>query len=183
VCGKNWEYTEEERSDLGDLGWWDRYEKRKLPDDRLPFSLNNLNDILETSFKEVFGASMIIRISLVAVGFWLMLTWAGWGVVWRAAMILCIFLGSLIYRYYYSSESDLKVSLLSSAALAFLFTVITRPTFSITFGRRYAAFREPVYRIIQYGGANVFAILFLLTFVLLYILWVRPFNWVKLLES
>ena len=186
VCGKSWEYTEENHEDskfdMGDLGWGVKYESRHPPDNRLPFSLENLPDIFRTSFNEVFGVEIFIKVFLMALGLWLTLTWVGWGIVWRTGAISSILIGSLIYRYYFSSHSDFTASLLCSAALSSLCVVITNPVLSIVLSRR-RHFGQVIYNVVHNEGGSAFVILFILIFVSLFFLWVRPMNVLKGLED
>ena len=189
VCGKNWQYnenSEDNKFDMGDMGWDVKYESRKYPDDRLPFSLRNLPDIFSTSFNEVFGAGMTIRVLLVALGLWLTLASVGWPIVWRAAAISCILIASLLYRYYFSSHSDFVAILLCSLVLSFICVTITNPTIPLPWTvmdhSETTAWRR-VYRTVYVDGGNAFAVLSMVIFTLLFVLCVRPMNWLKSLTD
>ena len=103
---------------------------------RLPFSLENLPDIFTTSFKEVFGIGMTFRVILATLGFWSTLTWAGLGSILSVGVILCVFLGALLYRYCFSSyrtllPANIVGSVLLSVVLGFLCTTATNQTYLV----------------------------------------------------
>jgi len=165
VCGKGWYYTngnEDNDFEFSDLVW----HVVKPPPERLPFSMENLPGILEASFKEVFGIGMAIRIFFMALGFWLMLTWVGWGVIWRAGTILSVLLSALLYRYYFSYHwyshkipvPNIAGSLLLSVVLAYLCATTTWQTHA------YVILNSRT-------TAEVFPHLIMRTYILLYLLW------------
>ena len=150
---------------------------KKRPKKRLPFSPVNLPDIFRTSFKEVFGIGMIIRVFLAAWGFWATLSWVGWGSVWKVGVILCVLLCALLYRYYFQySWGRLPVAnfvgtLLFSVALSYLCTATTHQTHV-----------DILFTSTRYGPpsryeSDVFSHLSVIIFILLYLLWGRPQNW------
>ena len=167
VCGKDWWYTEsDEESDFefGDLVGG--YRATKPPPKRLPFSLENLPDIFRISFNEVFGFLMIIRVFWASLAFWMMFTWLGWGGMWRSGMILCILLGVLLFRYYFSyhwyshklSVTNVVSSLLFSVALGYLCAATTEQTYAYIF-------------LPNRSSTEVFPHLILRTYISLYLLW------------
>jgi len=143
VNGTNWRYTKDSESyksphfDFSDLVGEQEGQYEEVPEERLPFSWENLPDIFETSFKEVFGIGMILRVLLAMWWLWYALMLVGWGSIWSVAMILCILVGALLFRYSFTPYRKLLLasivgSVLFSVALGFLVTATTNQT-SISF--------------------------------------------------
>ena len=113
VYGKSWCYIENDRED--EDSW-----------NRLPFSLDNLPDILRISFSQIFGIGMAARVLFTVLMLWVTLTWAGWGGIWGVGTISCILLSGLLFRYYFPClshfpKSNIVGSLLLTAVLSILY--------------------------------------------------------------
>ena len=213
VCGKDWRYTEsDEESDFefGDLV--SGYRTTKPPPKRLPFSLENLPDIFRISFNEVFGIGMTIRVLLAAWGFWTTLTWIGWGGMWKTSVILCVLLGALLFRYYFSRPGQFPTanivgSLLCSVALSIICTATTNQTYVMFRARTLGSdalsllFTPRVERTLSDAvilharvttgvrhhyfdeSGAIFAYLAVMIFLYLFLLWARPLSWLEKLGA
>ena len=179
VYGKNWYYVEDEDEseedenatiEYSDLLW--KYDRGvRLNKKRLPFSLDNLPDILRISLNQVFGISMAIRVFLAVLMLWRTLTWVGWGNIWVAGTILCILLGGLLNRYYFpcppqEPDSNFSASFLFTIALSVLCAVTTHQTYF------YMYVHEGWVR--YYGGGLILVLLFFEIFLGLFWLWAAP---------
>jgi len=178
VCGKNWSYTEDDDEgyesqhfDFSDLMQDYSKQGKERPKKRLPFSLGNLHDILNTSFEEVFSIGMAGRTLFAMWGIWATLTMAGWSWVLSFAVVLCILPGALICRYHPAHHAHYQGTLSIPNAAAIL------TSFALSFLDTLTASRISIelrgWGIHIYGSGPVFWFLAALLYMWLFLLWGR----------
>jgi hypothetical protein len=167
IYGNGWWYVEdagegEDSFDFSDLMW--EYGGRTRPKKRLPFSPGNLPDILRTSFNEVFGIGMTIRVVLMTWSFWGMLSEIGWSGISKVSIILCILLCGLLYRYYFPCPPQYPVANIVGSLL-----------FSLVFGIVCTATANR--RMLSSGILSEIYLFCVAIFIHLLLLWAHPFRW------